>query len=61
MIVIPIGNKKIEYALKEYRQKVDKLSTIKELKERKTFKKKSVKRREEINRAKYKNRYDKGI
>jgi small subunit ribosomal protein S21 len=61
MIIIPIGNKKIEYALKEYRQKVDKLSTIKELKERKTFKKKSVKRREEINRAKYKNRYDKGI
>lgn len=61
MIIIPIGNKKIEYALKEYRQKVDKLSTIKELKERKTFKKKSVKRREEINRSKYKNRYDKGI
>jgi small subunit ribosomal protein S21 len=61
MIIIPIGNKKIEYALKEYRQRVDKLSTIKELKERKTFKKKSVKRREEINRAKYKNRYDKGI
>jgi small subunit ribosomal protein S21 len=61
MIIIQIGNKKIEYALKEYRQRVDKLSTIKELKERKTFKKKSVKRREEINRAKYKNRYDKGI
>jgi small subunit ribosomal protein S21 len=61
MIIIPIGNKKIEYALKEYRQKVDRLGTIKELKERKTFKKKSVKRREEINRAKYKNRYDKGI
>lgn len=61
MIIIPIGNKKIEYFLKEYRQKVDRLGTIKELKERKTFKKKSVKRREEINRAKYKNRYDKGI
>lgn len=61
MIIIPIGNKKIEYALKEYRQKVDKLGTIKELRDRKTFKKKSIKRREELNRAKYKNRYDKGI
>ena len=58
MIIIEVGNRKIEYILKEYRQKVDKVGILKELRERKRFKKKSLQRREEVNRAKYRNRFN---
>lgn len=57
MIIIEVGNRKIEHILKEYRQKVDKIGIVKELKDRKRFKKKSLQRREEINRAKYRNKF----
>jgi small subunit ribosomal protein S21 len=58
MIIIEVGNRKIEYILKEYRQKVDKVGIVKELKDRKRFKKKSLQRREEIDRAKYRNKFN---
>lgn len=53
MLIIKAKGKRIEYALKSYRQKVDKTGTLRELRERKRFKKKSQKRREEIGKAKY--------
>lgn len=59
MIIIKTKGKRLEYALKEYRQKVDKIGTLRELRERRTFKKKSQRRREQINKAKYKNKNDK--
>ena len=43
----------IEAALKKYKYKYIKIGISKELNERKTFKKKCVARREEINKAKY--------
>jgi len=58
MIIIEVGNRKIEHVLKEYRQKVDRVGIVKELKDRKRFKKKSLQRREEINRAKYRNKFN---
>ena len=53
MLIIKTKGKRIEYALKAYRQKVDKTGTLRELRERKRFKKKSQKRREELGKAKY--------
>jgi len=53
MLIIKTKGKRIEYALKAYRQKVDKTGTLKELRSRKRFKKKSQKRREQLDRAKY--------
>jgi small subunit ribosomal protein S21 len=44
----------IEAALKKYKSKYIKLGIVKELNERKNFKKNSVKRRDEITKAKYK-------
>jgi small subunit ribosomal protein S21 len=52
MIVVKVG-KRIEYSLKEFRKRMDRAGTIKELNSRKTFTKKSVTRRQEIQRAKY--------
>ena len=43
MLIIKTKGKRIEYALKAYRQKVDKTGTLKELRSRKRFKKKSQK------------------
>lgn len=43
----------IDAALKKYKYKYIKLGIVKELNERKTFKKKSVARRNEITKAKY--------
>lgn len=53
MIIIKTEGKKIESVLKEYRKKVDRTCQLKELRERKNFKKKSSIRREVINRAKH--------
>ncbi len=43
----------IEAALKKYKYKYLKIGVSKELNERKTFKKKSVARRDEVKKAKY--------
>jgi len=54
MIQINIdGKMSIEAALKKYKYKYLKIGVSKELNERKTFKKKSVERRDEVKKAKY--------
>lgn len=54
MIIIKVENKiSLEKALKKYKKKFDNLKISKELRDRKQFKKKSVKRREEIQKAEY--------
>ena len=53
MIIIKTKGKRLEYALKAYRQKVDKIGTLRELRDRKRFKKKSHKRSEQLSKAKY--------
>ena len=46
MIIIPVKeNEPIERALKKFKKKFDKTGTIRQLRERKQFTKKSVKRR----------------
>jgi small subunit ribosomal protein S21 len=52
MIIINVGNS-IEQALKQYKNKHNKLGITKELRNRQTFTKPSVKRRTEILKAKY--------
>ena len=59
MLIIKVKGKRIEYVLKEYRQKVSKCQIHRELRERKTFEKPSSKRRKIKNKAKYKNKYGK--
>jgi small subunit ribosomal protein S21 len=56
VIIINCKNRKIESALKEYRQKVDRIGTIHELRERQTFEKPSVKKRRILKSAKYRNK-----
>jgi len=54
MIKIEVSGKmSIDAALKKYKAKYTKIGIAKELFERKEFKKKSVERREEISRARY--------
>ncbi len=54
MLIVEVNEKQpIERALKVLKRKWDKTKTMKELRERKEFKKKSVKRRDEIKRAAY--------
>lgn len=54
MIIVPIKEgENIERALKKFKRKFEKTGTVRELRNRKTFVKKSVKRREEINKAIY--------
>lgn len=54
MIIIKCENKKIEGCLKQYRQKVDRIGQLEELRDRKTFEKASQKKRKQKNFAKYK-------
>jgi small subunit ribosomal protein S21 len=54
MLIVEVTQKQpIERALKVLKKKWDKNKIIKELRERKEFKKRSVKRRDEIKRAAY--------
>jgi len=53
MLLVKVEGTTIEKALKTLKRKWDKTKTMKELRERKEFKKKSVKRRDEIKRAAY--------
>ena len=54
MIIIPVKQGNIEKALKAYKWKFKRTKVKEQLNDRKQHKKKSVKRREEINKAKYK-------
>lgn len=59
MLIIKVNKKKgIERALKEYKSKVIRTRQSREIVSRKEFKKKSQKRREEINRAIYRQKLD---
>lgn len=54
MLIIKVDEKEtIEKALKRYKRKFDKVKIVRELRERKHFKKKSVKKRENLNKAIY--------
>jgi len=57
MLIVDIKNGNIESALKEYKRKVQKLKQVEELRERKEFIKKSVKKRLQKEEAKRKNKY----
>jgi small subunit ribosomal protein S21 len=57
MIIISCKGSRIEGALKKYRQKVDKVGQLTELRSRKEFEKPSVKKRKVNQRAKYRNSY----
>ena len=55
MIIIPVKNEKsIEQALKNYKFKIYKTKQIQQLQERKEYKKPSVIRRDQIQKAKHK-------
>lgn len=54
MIIVPIKEgENIERALKKFKRKFEKTGIVRELRNRKTFVKKSVKRRDEIKKAIY--------
>jgi small subunit ribosomal protein S21 len=54
MLIVEVNGKQtIDRALKTLKRKWDKNKTMKELRERKEFKKKSVKKRDELKRASY--------
>lgn len=54
MLLVQVNSKQpIDKALKVLKRKWDKTKAMKELRERKEFTKKSVKRRSEVGRAKY--------
>ena len=54
MLIIPIKEgENIERALKKYKKKFERTKTLRELRSRQQFTKKSVKRRQEIIKAEY--------
>ncbi len=54
MIIVPIKEgENIERALKKFKRKFEKTGIIRELRSRKTFVKKSVRRRDEVKKAIY--------
>jgi small subunit ribosomal protein S21 len=54
MIIVPVKEgENIERALKKFKRKFEKTGAIRELRSRKTFVKKSVKRRDEVKKAIY--------
>lgn len=58
MLIVQVKDKNINRALKELKSKFIKARITKELLERKNFKKKSVREREEVLRAIYRNKKD---
>lgn len=60
MLIVKVDNKTpIEKALKLFKSKVIKTKLMSEIKRRKEFEKESVKRRNEVNKAKYVQKYKK--
>jgi len=54
MIIVPIKEgENIERALKKFKRKIEKTGTVRELRDRKTFEKPSVRRRDEMQKAIY--------
>ena len=57
MLIIPVKDgEAIERALKRYKRKYDRTKVVKQLRERQQFTKPSVKRRQQVIRAAYKQR-----
>lgn len=52
MIIVNVGNS-VEQALKQYKNKHNRIGVVKELRDRQTYTKPSVRRRSEILKAKY--------
>jgi small subunit ribosomal protein S21 len=59
MLIIKVLNNKIEYALKEYKKKNKDTKLLKQLRERMTYTKPSMKKRMVKNKAIRKNNYEK--
>lgn len=57
MLIVKCSNGKIEWALKKYRQKVEKTRQVHELRDRQEFEKPSVKRRRERQKASYRQKH----
>lgn len=55
MIIVKVGKRKIEHALKEYRQKTIRLKQLNHLRDKQQYIKPSARRRKELKLAKYKN------
>lgn len=56
MLIIPVKEgESIDRALKKFKKKFERTGTMKQLRARKQYTKKSVKRREEIKKARYTN------
>ncbi|MCK9611598.1 MAG: 30S ribosomal protein S21 [Bacteroidales bacterium] len=54
MIIVPVKEgENIDKALKKYKRKFEKTGVVKELRERQKFTKPSIKRREELIKARY--------
>ena len=54
MIIVPIKeNEPIDKALKKFKKKFERTGVVRELRRRQTFEKKSVTRRQQVLRAKY--------
>ena len=57
MIIIPVKeNESIERALKKFKKKFERTGVLRALRERKAFEKKSVRKRNTVKRAIYKNK-----
>lgn len=59
MLIIKSNKKRIEYVIKEYRKKVEKVGLIKQLRENKFYEKPSAKKRRVRESAKRRNSYGK--
>jgi small subunit ribosomal protein S21 len=57
MLIVKCSNCKIEWALKKYRQKVEKTRQVHELRDRQEFEKPSIKRRRERQKASYRQKH----
>ena len=58
MIIIPVKEgESIDRALKRFKRKFDKVGTLREIRSRKTFVKRSTQRREELMKAKFSQSY----
>ena len=61
MLIINVKSGNIEYALKDYKRKVQNIKQIEKLRERQTYSKPSVKKRLQIEEAKRKNQKNLGF
>lgn len=62
MIIVPVKEgESVDKALKKYKRKFEKTGVMKELRERKAFKKPSIRRREQIIKAVYIQKLQQGL